>query len=93
MNLNKLPKLKSKSAKRIGRGQGSGRGKTATRGTKGQKARGKIAITHPHYEGGQRPLFKRLPYKRGKGNPKISKKPWVSISKFSISFPKEKILI
>ena len=75
MNLNKLPKLKSKSAKRIGRGQGSGRGKTATRGTKGQKARGKIAITHPHYEGGQRPLFKRLPYKRGKGNPKISKKP------------------
>ena len=77
MNLNKLPKLKSKSAKRIGRGQGSGRGKTATRGTKGQKARGKIAITHPHYEGGQRPLFKRLPYKRGKGNPKISKKPLV----------------
>ena len=77
MNLNNLPKIKTKSAKRVGRGQGSGKGKTAGRGTKGQKARGKISITHPHFEGGQRPIFKRLPYKRGKDNPKISKKPLV----------------
>lgn len=75
MKLSSLPKTTKKSTKRVGRGAGSGRGKTAGRGTKGQKARGKLPITHPHYEGGQRPLFKRLPLRRGKGNPKISKKP------------------
>lgn len=74
MKLEKLPKIKSKSAKRVGRGAGSGKGKTSGRGTKGQKARSKVSINHPHYEGGQRPLFKRLPYRRGKGNSKISKK-------------------
>lgn len=77
MNLENLPKVKAKSTKRIGRGAGSGRGKTSTRGTKGQKARGDMPITHSHFEGGQRPLFKRLPYRRGKGNAKISKKPIV----------------
>lgn len=77
MKLNSQPKLKIKSAKRIGRGAGSGRGKTAGKGTKGQNARGKLSITHAHFEGGQRPLFKRLPYKRGKGNSKISRKPLV----------------
>lgn len=77
MNLENLPRVKSKSNKRVGRGAGSGRGKTSGRGTKGQKARGKMPITHSHFEGGQRPLFKRLPYRRGKGNAKISKKPIV----------------
>lgn len=77
MKLSQLPKANKKSAKRVGRGIGSGRGKTAGRGTKGQKARGKLPITHPHFEGGQRPLFKRLPLRRGKGNPKISQKPIV----------------
>ncbi len=77
MKLDNLPKIKSKNAKRIGRGQGSGKGKTAGRGTKGQKARSKVSIFHPHYEGGQRPLFKRLPYRRGKGNAKMSTKPLV----------------
>ena len=75
MKLNNLPKISQTKSKRIGRGQGSGKGKTGGRGTKGLKARGKLPITHAHYEGGQRPLFKRLPYRRGKGNPKISKKP------------------
>ncbi len=75
MNLHDVPKVTKKGAKRVGRGQGSGRGKTAGRGTKGQNARSPLALTHPHYEGGTRPLYKRLPYKRGKGNPKISKKP------------------
>ncbi|KKR78032.1 MAG: 50S ribosomal protein L15 [Candidatus Curtissbacteria bacterium GW2011_GWA1_40_9] len=75
MNKRQLSKVITRRAKRIGRGQGSGRGKTSGRGTKGQNARGKLSITHAHYEGGQRPLIKRLPYKRGKGNPKISKKP------------------
>lgn len=77
MKLSSLPATTKKSAKRVGRGIGSGRGKTAGRGTKGQKARGKLPITHSHFEGGQRPLFKRLPLRRGKGNPKISQKPIV----------------
>jgi len=73
----KLHELKSKKQikpkKRIGRG--GKRGTFSGRGTKGQKARSKMSIAHPHFEGGQRPLFKRLPYRRGKGNSKISKKP------------------
>ncbi|MGQ9473293.1 MAG: 50S ribosomal protein L15, partial [Candidatus Caldatribacteriaceae bacterium] len=50
-------------SKRVGRGIGSGHGKTACRGHKGQKARsgGKI---HPRFEGGQMPLVRRIP-KRG----------------------------
>lgn len=77
MKLENLQTSAKKSKKRIGRGQGSGRGKTAGRGTKGQNARNKLAISHSHQEGGQRPLFKRLPYRRGKGNSKISRKPLV----------------
>lgn len=50
--------------KRLGRGHGSGRGKTAGRGTKGQKARGSVP---PDFEGGQLALTKRLPLLRGKG--------------------------
>lgn len=64
-------------AKRLGRGPGSGKGKTSGRGTKGQNARGRLSLTHSHFEGGQRPLIKRLPYNRGKGNSKMSKKPIV----------------
>lgn len=94
MKLEQKSKSREKSAKRFGRGQGSGRGKTSGRGTKGQKARGKVTITHPHYEGGQRPLFKRLPYRRGKGNSKISKKPIVVNLKALNIIPKsEKINI
>jgi large subunit ribosomal protein L15 len=77
MKLESLPKITQKTEKRIGRGQGSGKGKTGGRGTKGQNARSKLSITHSHFEGGQRPLFKRLPYKKGKGNSKISKKPLI----------------
>ena len=77
MKLGNLSKIAGKNKKRVGRGPGSGKGKTAGRGTKGQKARGGLSIGHSHYEGGQRPLFKRLPYRRGKGNPKITKKPIV----------------
>ncbi|MDQ2885463.1 MAG: 50S ribosomal protein L15 [Chloroflexota bacterium] len=56
-----------KHEKRLGRGHGSGRGKTAGRGTKGQKARsgGKI---HRAFNGGQTRLSKRLPFMRGLGN-------------------------
>jgi large subunit ribosomal protein L15 len=46
----------------VGRGIGSGMGKTATRGTKGQKARRQIPA---HFEGGQTPIHRRLPVKKG----------------------------
>ena len=52
--------------KRIGRGPGSGKGKTGGRGLKGQKSRSGVAING--YEGGQMPLYQRLP-KRGFNNP------------------------
>lgn len=51
-----------KRRKRVGRGIGSGHGKTATRGTKGQKARDTIP---PRFEGGQTPLHRRLPVRVG----------------------------
>jgi len=52
--------------KRVGRGIGSGSGKTAGRGVKGQKARSGVAVNG--FEGGQMPLYRRLP-KRGFDNP------------------------
>ncbi len=55
----------TKSKKRIGRGPGSGKGKTGGRGIKGQKSRSGVAINA--YEGGQMPLYQRLP-KRGFNN-------------------------
>jgi large subunit ribosomal protein L15 len=56
----------ARSKKRIGRGPGSGKGKTAGRGIKGQKSRSGVAIKG--YEGGQMPLYQRLP-KRGFNKP------------------------
>ncbi|MFV1878584.1 MULTISPECIES: 50S ribosomal protein L15 [Nioella] len=56
----------TKKAKRIGRGPGSGKGKTAGRGIKGQKSRSGVALNG--YEGGQMPLYQRLP-KRGFNKP------------------------
>ena len=60
MKLNQVTKLKSKKhAKRVGRGIGSGKGKTSGSGHKGQKARSGVAIHG--FEGGQMPLHRRLP--------------------------------
>lgn len=61
MQLNSLVKNNKKKI-RVGRGIGSGRGKTSTRGHKGQKSRSGVAIKS--FEGGQMPLYRRLP-KRG----------------------------
>ncbi len=88
MKLHKLPKLNIKKLKRIGRGPGSGKGKTSGRGTKGQNARHKLPITHSHYEGGQRPLTKRIPFRRGKGNSKVSTKPIIVNLESLNSLPK-----
>lgn len=64
MKLNELnnPSCPSKSRKRVGRGIGSGLGKTSAKGHKGQKARSGVAING--FEGGQMPIHRRLP-KRG----------------------------
>ena len=61
MKLNNLIKNNKKKI-RVGRGIGSGRGKTSSRGHKGQKSRSGVAIKS--FEGGQMPLYRRLP-KRG----------------------------
>jgi len=50
----------TKNRKRVGRGQGSGMGKTSTRGQKGQKSRSGYKVKR-HFEGGQMPLQKRVP--------------------------------
>ena len=62
MKLNTLGKKRKKLKKRLGRGIGSGKGKTSGRGHKGQKSRSGVAIKS--FEGGQMPLYRRLP-KRG----------------------------
>ncbi len=64
------PNLSNKKRKRVGRGSGSGLGKTAGRGVKGQKSRSGVSIKG--FEGGQMPIYRRLP-KRGFNNP-FSKK-------------------
>lgn len=64
MSLHKVspPEGSTSRKRRVGRGIGSGMGKTCTRGTKGQKARRQI---HPNFEGGQTPIQRRLPVKKG----------------------------
>src|SRR6476620_3845199 len=69
MELLTLTNIKSapgarKRKKRVGRGIGSGHGKTSTRGQKGQHSRNSVK---PGFEGGQTPLHRRLPKLRGKG--------------------------
>lgn len=70
MKLSTLAKITKRRQKRIGQGHGSGRGKTAGRGTKGQNAKGKRSLS---FEGGALTLIKRLPFMRGKGKNKSFK--------------------
>jgi large subunit ribosomal protein L15 len=78
LSLNNLHPTKGSThkKKRVGRGPGSGLGKTAGRGHKGQKSRSGYS-SRPGFEGGQMPLQRRLP-KRGFTN--IFKKQWIEIS-------------
>jgi len=71
MKLNQLPKIKKRNNKRMGRGLGSGKGKTGGKGTKGQKVRGKMRIG---FVGGSLPLYRKLPLNRGKGNAALNQK-------------------
>jgi large subunit ribosomal protein L15 len=70
MKLHELapPKGAHTKRRRVGRGLGSGRGKTAGKGVKGQKSRAGGSIP-PYFEGGQLPLVRKLPYRRGFNNP------------------------
>ena len=74
MKLHELSTVEGSTHRRkvVGRGPGSGHGKTSTRGEKGQKARSGASI-HPWFEGGQTPLYKRLP-RRGFSNARFTKK-------------------
>jgi len=66
MQLANLEKtIQTRPAKRLGRGESSGKGKTAGKGYKGQNVRGKVRLG---FEGGQLPIIKRLPFRRGIGN-------------------------
>ncbi len=76
--------------KRLGRGIGSGRGKTGGRGSKGQKARGKIAA---QFIGGLT-LYKKLPLRRGQGNhspQKRSKPVIIKLDKLTVFKPKSTV--
>lgn len=89
MELNKLPKLKSSSKKRLGRGYGSGKGgHTAGRGAKGAKARGKIPLTFTGTKT-RKSFLKKLPLQRGKGRFKpLSSGPMVVNLKYLNLFSK-----
>ena len=73
MKLESLPASKeAKARKRVGRGPGSGMGKTATRGENGQKSRSGASIP-AWFQGGQSPLYRRIP-KRGFNNARFETK-------------------
>ena len=90
MKINELKsnKTSNKSRKRVGRGSGSGLGKTSGRGVKGQKSRSGVSING--FEGGQMPLYRRLP-KRGFKNPFKLKVQQISFKTLSSIIKKYKI--
>ena len=88
INQFKSTKTSNKKRKRVGRGSGSGLGKTAGRGVKGQKSRSGVSING--FEGGQMPLYRRLP-KRGFKNHFKKKIQNVSFDKLNIIVAKYKI--
>ena len=89
MQLNSLIKNNKKKI-RVGRGIGSGKGKTSGRGHKGQKARSGVAIKS--FEGGQMPLFRRIP-KRGFKSIKKNNTAILNLSRIQKYFDQKKILI
>ena len=87
MKLNELIKTNKKKI-RVGRGIGSGKGKTSGRGHKGQKSRSGVAIKS--FEGGQMPLYRRLP-KRGFKSFNTQKPALINLSKIQELIDKKKI--
>ena len=86
-SLNSISKIK-KNKIRVGRGIGSGKGKTSGRGIKGQKSRSGVAIKS--FEGGQMPLYRRLP-KRGFNPIKKNKVAKINLEKLQKLFEKKVI--
>ena len=89
MRLNTFNLKLSKPKKRLGRGIGSGKGKTSGRGHKGQKSRSGVAIKS--FEGGQMPLYRRLP-KRGFKSMKDKKIAIINLLKIQDIIKRKKIL-
>ncbi len=87
-NLNSTTQVKVKKI-RVGRGIGSGKGKTSGRGVKGQKSRSGVAIKS--FEGGQMPLYRRLP-KRGFKPVKKEKIAIINLEKIQNLVDSKKIL-
>ena len=87
IGLNNRAKI-NKPKKRVGRGIGSGKGKTSGRGVKGQKSRSGVAIKS--FEGGQMPLYRRLP-KRGFNPISKDKVEILNLSKIQSNIDKKKI--
>ncbi|MFC2039293.1 50S ribosomal protein L15 [Chloroflexota bacterium] len=79
-----------RKSKRLGRGFGSGRGRTAGRGTKGQKARSGYSA-RSGFEGGQLPLIKRLPEKRGFTNIFRTEYEFVNVGMLNVFEPKSEV--
>ncbi len=90
MALEKIDKITKRKKRRLGQGHGSGRGKTGGRGTKGQKSRGKVALS---FEGGALPLIKRLPLRRGKGKNKVFKKKPVIVNIKTLNLLKKDTIV
>ena len=91
MYLNTLSSKISRTKKRLGRGIGSSKGKTSGRGHKGQKSRSGVAIKS--FEGGQMPLYRRLP-KRGFNTAKEKKSiAIINLSKIQEMIKNKKIMI
>jgi large subunit ribosomal protein L15 len=86
MQLNSLVKNNKKKI-RVGRGIGSGKGKTSSRGHKGQKSRSGVAIKS--FEGGQMPLYRRLP-KRGFKSLNKENTAILNLTKIQSMFDKQK---
>ena len=88
MKLNNLNAKISKKKKRLGRGIGSSKGKTSGRGHKGQKSRSGVAIKS--FEGGQMPLYRRLP-KRGFNSIKKIRVGKINLGKIQLFIEQKKI--
>ena len=87
LTLNSVSKVKRKKL-RIGRGIGSGKGKTSGRGVKGQKSRRGVAIKS--FEGGQMPLYRRLP-KRGFNSLNKTRIAKINLNKIQMLIEKKKL--
>jgi large subunit ribosomal protein L15 len=91
MKLNTLKSKNLKSKKRLGRGIGSSKGKTCGRGHKGQKSRSGVAIKS--FEGGQMPLYRRLPKRGFKSIKKDHNTALINLSKIQQIIDKQKNVV